>query len=270
VTALAAGSAFLGVLLLAIPRRMVTSDGIGRYLRPHRPDPAPARRDAIRRFQAGLSWSWTDHQVRRIGAAALGMGLGSILGSGGLLPGVPVSRLPLLAVSGAAAGLLGLRAWVTNRIDRRRRRLGQELPAVADMLALGVLSGASVASAIEAFLDRSAGVAADELGWALRRHRDGVSLGTALTTLTRRSVSPEAGRLYTTLANAHETGGPLGRALAELATDFRASIARGLIAEGGKRAVAIYAPILALMIPVALLFLMYPTVVGLRELAGTP
>ena len=69
------------------------------------------------------------------------------------------------------------------------------------------------------------------------------------------------------MANAHGTGGRLAETLADLAADYRATLARDLTAEGGRRALSTYGPILALMVPVALLFLMYPTLVGLRQLS---
>jgi hypothetical protein len=76
--------------------------------------------------------------------------------------------------------------------------------------------------------------------------------------------------MYDLLAHAHESGGRLATMLTELALDLRAGIERDLSSEGGKRAVASYGPILALMVPVALLFLLYPTLIGLRSLSGTP
>ena len=48
-----------------------------------------------------------------------------------------------------------------------------------------------------------------------------------------------------------------------------AGIEMDLTAEGGKRAIATYGPILALMVPTVLLFLSYPTLLGLRALSGT-
>ena len=74
----------------------------------------------------------------------------------------------------------------------------------------------------------------------------------------------------TLLAHAHDTGGRLADALGDLGTDYRASLARDLTAEGGRRALTTYGPVLALMVPVTLLFLLYPTLVGLRSLAGDP
>ncbi len=55
--------------------------------------------------------------------------------------------------------------------------------------------------------------------------------------------------------------------LAAYAADVRAGLARSMTAESGRRAVTSYGPVLVLMVPVALLFLLYPTLVGLRSLA---
>ena len=81
---------------------------------------------------------------------------------------------------------------------------------------------------------------------------------------------PDASRLYDLLGHAHRTGGALADSLTALAADYRAARIRDLTAEGGRRALASYGPILALMIPVTLLFLMYPTLAGLNALSSRP
>jgi hypothetical protein len=45
---------------------------------------------------------------------------------------------------------------------------------------------------------------------------------------------------------------------------------RDLTTESGKAMVTTYGPVLALMVPTALLFLLYPTLIGLRSLGGAP
>ena len=47
------------------------------------------------------------------------------------------------------------------------------------------------------------------------------------------------------------------------------ALERDITEQGGKKAVAAYGPVLALMVPTALAFLLYPTLVGLQGLAGT-
>ena len=53
------------------------------------------------------------------------------------------------------------------------------------------------------------------------------------------------------------------------AVDRRAALEREMAIEGGRRALTGYGPILGLMIPTTLLFLMYPTLAGLDALSTT-
>jgi hypothetical protein len=113
------------------------------------------------------------------------------------------------------------------------------------------------------------GVAVEELRTVAEAAGAGTGLAEALLAASRTTAHKDGRRLYDLLGHAHESGGRLATMLAELAVDLRAGIERDLSAEGGKRAVATYGPVLALMVPTALLFLLYPTLIGLRELSGT-
>ena len=233
--------AAVGLLVLAVRTRRVTPDA---YLG----DP-PVRL----------------HRPRRSGA----LPAGSIWGAGvGLLAGSTMpDRLPSLVVLGVLGGALTARAATSTRRQRRSRRLVQELPTVADTLALHVLAGESVTGAIRRVTGACRGVAAEELAAAVS---DPDGLETGLRRAAASSSHAEGTRLYELLGHAHRTGGRLADSLSELATDFRASLTTELTAEGGRRALASYGPILAFMIPVTLLFLMYPTLAGLSALSATP
>ena len=220
--------------------------------------------------QAGLGWDAGQLLARRLVAGGCGAFVGLLLAQGDLFLAGPGRSMPGLVAAGAAAGVLALNMWVTARREHRAQSLRQELPSVADGLALQVVADESVATAIEYYAREAQGVASQELAEAVAAHRDGQGLAEALAEVARHSAETEATRLYRLLGHAHQTGGRLAEALSELATDYRAALARELTAEGGRRALAVYGPILALMIPVTVLFLMYPTLVGLRQLAGSP
>ena len=248
VLALAAGGA---VWLITTGSGSTGRSDLGRYLQADAP---AAPRPRIPRFD------------RRMLVIALA---GAVIGAVAALavPGAP----PLIRGGACAAGgLLGARSLESTRRERRAARLQQELPVVADALALRVLAGASVVSGLAAFVSVAAGVAREEIAEVVAEHRRGTSLGEALHRAARRTAHPDAGRLYELLGHAHESGGRLADALAELAIDFRATLSRELTAEGGRRALASYGPILALMVPVTLLFLMFPTLAGLSALSQTP
>ena len=269
--AAAALMAAAAVLLIAAPPvSSRLSRRVGRYLESAEPAGSGSRRTDPALLRAGLSWTPADLRVRRLLAAAAGAFAGLLLAQGDLFLTGPGRSAGALAAAGAAGGLLGLNVWMTNRRERRAAMLRHELPVVADALALGMMAGESVASALEHFTETATGVACRELEAALAAYREGDGLSGALLGAARITCHPDAGRLYELLANAHHTGGRVAGDLAGLAADYRAALSRDLTAEGGKRALAVYGPILALMIPTTLLFIVYPTLAGLRTIGAGP
>ncbi len=268
---LAVAAGFGVFLLTAGYRPPALVERVGRYLRPEPATPERTPTAGERRLRrAGVDWSPTEAWIRRAAATGAGTVTGAVLAQGDLFVTGPGRSLPGLVVLGAVAGRLLLEMWISTRIQRRSRRLRFELPVVADVLALHVLTGEPVVAAIERYVAVAGGVAATELTRVLARHREGAGLPEALQEASRSTADPEAGRLYTLLGHAHVTGGRLADALAELSRDGRAALAREVTSEGGRRALASYGPVLALMVPITLLFLLYPTIVGLRSLATGP
>jgi pilus assembly protein TadC len=158
----------------------------------------------------------------------------------------------------------------TNTRERRARRLRYELPVIVDALSLHVVAGDSISGAIRSVVNETHGVASQEMSAVLDAHDAGIGLSEALADGSAVTAHSDATRLYETLSHAHATGGRLADALGDLAIDYRAGLERDLVSEGGKRAIATYGPVLVLMVPTALLFLIYPTLLGLRALSGAP
>lgn len=202
-------------------------------------------------------------RVRRLPeASVLWGGVGAVAGAVLLpLPWVPGLIL------GTGIGLVGEISRRRRLAGRRRRRLGYELPAIADLLALYVLSGESVIGAIRRVCCEASGVAADELAGAVASVDEGKALVEAVRQAARESSHPDGARLYELLAQAHRSGARLVDALEIFASDRRSAIARDMTAEGGRRALIGYGPILGLMIPTTLAFLIYPTLASLDALA---
>jgi len=195
--------------------------------------------------------------------------VGVLVAQGDLFLSGPGRSVPGLAIAGCAAGWFFHSAHVSNVTERRARRLKEELPTIVDALSLEVLSGESVVSAMRSVAGEIDGVASQEFA-ALLEVADTEGMQAALVGAMQRTAVSEARRLYELLAHAHAVGGRLTEGLAELAADYRAALERDITSEGGRRAVAAYGPVLALMIPTALMFLLYPTLLGLRALSGAP
>lgn len=267
----AAGAASVALYLLSTRVPIVRLvDRVGSYLMPVRQPSVAEDADDVPLAKAGIPWTRAEVGVRRTIAGLTGGLVGVLMAQGDLFLAGSTRSAPALGALGTFAGVLGFRIWITQRTERRSRQLHAELPVIADLIALRVLAGESVASALEHVVEGTGGIAAEEFREVLGRYREGLGLSEALQLEVARTVAPEAGRLYGFLANAHQAGGRLAEALLGLSIDYRAEQERELQIEGGKRALAVYAPILALMIPVALLFLMYPTLQGLSELSTVP
>lgn len=258
---LAAVVAALGAFLaVSLPRGRPIAARVGDYLRP------AVLEDAGRPRLAALGGAIAPF---RVAAAAGGALVGVLLAQGDLfVDGQGRSLVPLAAL-GAGAGWLVAGMYRSTQLQRRKQALRFELPVVADTLALHVIAGESVGTSIRYFVESSSGVASEELAGVLDAHEQGMGLAEALQAGSV-TTNEEARRLYALLAHAHDTGGRLADALTDLSADYRAGLTRDLAAEGGRRALATYGPVLVFMVPVALLFLLYPTLAGLRSLAGSP
>ncbi|MEX2323363.1 MAG: type II secretion system F family protein [Acidimicrobiia bacterium] len=197
--------------------------------------------------------------IRVPASAMVGGALGVVVAAAA--EGTGIAPVPLLAV----AGIVGSRVGAARRERLRMVRLEHELPTVTDALALSILAGDSVSGAIRHLCGSAGGVVTDELRAVVDSGADG--LEARLRAAADGTASPQARRLYLLLAHGHRAGGRLAENLSDLADDLRGGLEHRLTAEGGTRALAVYGPILGLMIPVTLVFLMYPTLAGLTALA---
>lgn len=252
--AVLAGTAVLLAWLSVRPPRI--AERIARYLEPDRIDDTgpPIHTDRL----PIVVW------------ACGGAMVGALAAQGDLFVAGTGRSVPALALLGAIGALLVRRARLTTLAERRVRRLRFELPVVADALAMQVVTGESVATAIRNVHRSTSGIAHEELGRVLERTDDGQGLRESLVEAARGSIHPDGARLCEALAHAHAVGGRLSHVLTDLAEDFRAALERDITSESGRRAIAAYGPVLALMVPTSLMFLLYPTLLGLKSLSGAP
>jgi tight adherence protein C len=257
-TWLLAGMAGVGVFLVVAPSgRATLAVDLEAYLAPSTD------------MEESSGWA-TSLSMRGIAAAFGGAFLGLLVAQGDLFLAERSRSTAALAVLGAAAGWVLWSMHQSNMRQRRATRLRYELPVVADALALHIVAGESIHGAIRSLVDEMTGVTSDELSQVLETMESGGGLPEAFAEASRATAHRDATRLYESLSHAHTTGGRLADALGDLAVDYRAGLERDLLSEGGKRAITTYGPVLALMVPTALIFLIYPTLLGLRALSGAP
>lgn len=189
-----------------------------------------------------------------------------------LLPGLALVLFgsPTVAVALAAA-LLVAPAAVYRKLRRRRRRLLlQQLPDAAASVAASLRAGLALRQAIEQVPRYQPAPTAQEFALALREHRLGVPLDTALDALAQRTQLHEYRMLVASLAIARDLGGGLAEALDRLAAAVRRRVSMeerivALTAQGRLQGVIV--GVLPLVLMAALAWI---DPVAIRRLFTTP
>jgi tight adherence protein C len=195
-----------------------------------------------------------------LGALA-GVALGTTiwLGRGG--SAVPVVMIVLCATG---VGIVAKDQWLSHQANQRERRMLSEFPTVAELLALAVSAGEGAVGALERVCRLSKGELSGELGRCLADARAGANLPTALQGLGDRTGLPSLARFVDGMVVAVQRGTPLAEVLRAQAQDVREAGRRAVMEEGGRKEIAMMVPVVFLVLPITVLFAIYPSVSFLR------
>lgn len=179
----------------------------------------------------------------------------------------PVALL-LSAVLFSVLGVLARDRYLTRQVSQRELRMLEEFPTIAELLALAVTAGEGPVGALERVTRISAGELSRELSRALQDARAGASLVGALEGIASRTSLPALARFVDGVAIAVERGTPLADVLRAQAVDVREASKRQLLETAGRREIAMMVPVVFLVLPVTILFALFPGFYGLRLVAG--
>ena len=152
-------------------------------------------------------------------------------------------------------------------MSRREEVLLAEFPVVAELLALAVTAGESPAAAIARVARLSGGELAGDLSDALGRARAGIPLTEALQQVADRTSLDALARFIDGLLVALERGTPLAEVLRAQAADVREAGKRRLLEAGGRKEIAMMVPVVFLVLPVTVLFALFPGLISIVSLA---
>ncbi len=200
-------------------------------------------------------------------------GLGMVGGAVGLTAltylrgGVDPVLVTGAALVGAAGGVLGRDWWLTQQVRRRERAMLAEFPVVADLLALAVLAGEAPVDAMQRVCRLTRGELTRDLQGALDEARAGTPITRALGALAERTTLEPFSRFLQGLLVAIERGTPLAEVLRAQATDVREFSKRALLEAGGRKELQMMVPVVFLILPVTVLFALYPGLLTLVSLS---
>jgi len=217
----------------------------------------------LRRAGSGLSVEQFRAQQVAWGAAGLagGVAAATLLR---VARGAPLLVLLILVVIAAIVGALGRDAALTRSAQVRTNRIVAELPTIADLLALAVAAGEGTRAALERVATTTSGALSEELRLALADARAGEPLTRALSDMAARTGAQPLRRFVDGIVAAIDLGTPLAAVLRAQAHDARVASREQLMEQGGKREIAMLVPVVFLILPVTIVFAIYPGLIAIR------
>ena len=197
-------------------------------------------------------------------AAGVGAAAGFIFGVFAIASGSSPVAVVLLVGLGGVAGVLIWDRKLSREAAARTKRITQQLPAVAELLAFAVAAGESPVVAIERVAYTMGGELASEFEIALAEIRGGLTAEFALRGVSDRSGSADVERFIDGVLLAIDRGTPLAEVLRSQAADARASDRRHLLEIAGKKDVAMLVPVVFFILPTVVLVALFPGIQGLK------
>ena len=152
----------------------------------------------------------------------------------------------------------------TIAFDDRLRRIEDELPTVLEFLSLCLAAGEGLREALRRVGEVGTRELTAELRRAVLASGTGSSLSDALAGAAQRLDVPPLTRATDHLVSAIERGAPLSQVLQNQAADVREEAKRRLIEAAGRKEIAMLLPLVFLLLPLSVLFAVFPGIVMLR------
>lgn len=199
---------------------------------------------------------------------ALGGGIVGVVGSGVVVvvsvESVSLALQVAVVLFGAVSAVV-LRDYLLQRAARARLlRMMSELPTVLEFLTLSLSAGEGVLDSIRRVSRISRGDLAGELAATVAAVNTGLPFGESLSALAADLELPALSRAVEQIVGALERGTPLAEVLRAQAQDARDDAKRSLLESAGKKEVAMLIPLVFLILPLTVIFAIYPGIFVLQ------
>ena len=201
-----------------------------------------------------------DFRLRQLHYATWGGGAGVMVGLSTTARGWNVLWVLVFTALGALAGAFIADSQLTKTAQETSAQFTRELPDVVELLALCVGSGEPVRVAMQRLTTAGQGVLLDQFRRTLAAVNAGQPFSAAMTDLGIRCDNPNVARFADSVTAAIEQGSGLTTTLYAQARDSRDAARRELLEQGGKAEIAMMVPVVFLILPITVLFTIFPAI----------
>ena len=174
----------------------------------------------------------------------------------------------LLSISIAAATYLYIDRTLTVAVKKLRSAIEAEFPAIIEMLTLAISAGESPLSAFKRIAENSHGYLSVRFRLVIARVHQGVPFHSALDLMGRDLNSPLLRKFIDSMVNAMVRGAPIAEVLTRHAQEARDHQRNRVLAAAGKAEISMMIPVVFLILPISILFALWPSLTNLNLFAS--
>ena len=170
----------------------------------------------------------------------------------------------LVAILAAATTFVVIDRNLSKLVVKRRAQLDAEFPALIEMLTLSISAGQTPLNAMAAIAARSDCELAKEFGAVTKDVIAGAPFHIALDSMGRRIKSVTIRRFIDAMITAMLRGAPIVELLQRHAQESRTAHRNQIMAVAGKAEISMMIPVVFLILPVSMLFALWPSLSNLN------
>lgn len=174
----------------------------------------------------------------------------------------------LLSISIAAATYLYIDRTLTVAVKKQRSAIEAEFPAIIEMLTLAISAGESPLAAFKRIAENSHGYLSVRFRIVIARVHEGIPFHSALDLMGRDLNSPLVRKLIDSMVNAMVRGAPITEVLVRHAQEARDHQRNRVLAAAGKAEISMMIPVVFLILPISILFALWPSLTNLNLFAS--
>ena len=156
---------------------------------------------------------------------------------------------------------------ISHDVKKRREIIEAEFPAIVEMLTLAIAAGETPMSAMARVANSADGAIAKEFKIVVAGVRSGAPLHESLDAMGRRVNSVIIRRFVDALVTATLRGAPLVEVLSRHAVEARGNQRNRVMGAAGKAEISMMIPVVFLILPISILFALWPSLANLNLFA---
>jgi tight adherence protein C len=173
-----------------------------------------------------------------------------------------------LSISIGAASYLCIDRTLTTAVKKQRSAIEAEFPAIVEMLTLAISAGESPLTAFKRIAENSHGYLSVRFRLVIARVHQGTPFHSALDLMGRDVNSPLVRKFIDSMVNAMVRGAPITEVLVRHAQEARDHQRNRVLAAAGKAEISMMIPVVFLILPISILFALWPSLTNLNLFAS--